>query len=161
MSIVNSLLNSAANDSHRIATSLFTLIHHLVQGERTHCIHYGILYHPRSLSLERNKSLLCVVIHRALQESLISGFQSGSVTTSSEGATAVAVGTQDPPRVASSANTTNDDGTDELDSIPDYLDPNLELAIKLSQEEERRREEERKREEEMLAEVLRLSLEDK
>lgn len=50
---------------------------------------------------------------------------------------------------------------DEVDSIPDYLDPNLELAIKLSQEEERRREEERKREEEMLAEVLRLSLEEK
>ena len=46
-------------------------------------------------------------------------------------------------------------------SVPDYLDPNLELAIKLSQEEETRREEERRREEEMLAEVLRLSLQDK
>uniref|UniRef100_A0A182MCJ0 Ankyrin repeat domain-containing protein n=1 Tax=Anopheles culicifacies TaxID=139723 RepID=A0A182MCJ0_9DIPT len=53
------------------------------------------------------------------------------------------------------------DGVDESDTVPDYLDPNLELAIKLSQEEETRREEERRREEEMLAEVLRLSLQDK
>lgn len=98
-------------------------------------------------------------LQRALQESLISGFQSGSVTAASpEGGsttTAAATGTQEQPHA------TNGAGADELDSIPDYLDPNLELAIKLSQEEERRREEERKREEEMLAEVLRLSLEDK
>ncbi|KFB53858.1 AGAP010677-PA-like protein [Anopheles sinensis] len=47
------------------------------------------------------------------------------------------------------------------DSPPDYLDPNLELAIKLSQEEERRREEDLRREEEMLAEVLRLSMQEK
>lgn len=91
-----------------------------------------------------------------MQESLISGFRSGSATATVEGsaAEAQATGTQEPPP-------STNGGTDELDSIPDYLDPNLELAIKLSQEEERRREEERKREEEMLAEVLRLSLEDK
>lgn len=101
-------------------------------------------------------------LQRALQESLITGFQSGSIPA--EGASAAGVGAEAEPSSAEPRvrrGTPTNTGTDELDSIPDYLDPNLELAIKLSQEEERRREEERKREEEMLAEVLRLSLEDK
>ncbi|XP_053683510.1 ankyrin repeat domain-containing protein 13D [Sabethes cyaneus] len=95
-------------------------------------------------------------LQRALQESLITGFQSGNAaatTVSGEREQQDVNGTVAAPgRML---------GSDEVDSIPDYLDPNLELAIKLSQEEEKRREEERKREEEMLAEVLRLSLEDK
>lgn len=86
-----------------------------------------------------------------MQESLITGYQQQQ-----QGSAAAASGDLVPAL---------DNGVgaavDEVDSIPDYLDPNLELAIKLSQEEERRREEERKREEEMLAEVLRLSLEEK
>lgn len=101
-----------------------------------------------------------------MQESLITGFQSGSVPIDgASSAAGVGVGAEaaEPsslePRVRRGSSTNA--GMDELDSIPDYLDPNLELAIKLSQEEERRREEDRKREEEMLAEVLRLSLEDK
>lgn len=106
------------------------------------------------LSLEETNSLLCVVIHRALQESLITGYQqhSGDASSGDLGVPARPAGL-DNGQVAAAL--------DEVDSIPDYLDPNLELAIKLSQEEERRREEERKREEEMLAEVLRLSLEEK
>uniref|UniRef100_A0A182RLV8 Ankyrin repeat domain-containing protein n=1 Tax=Anopheles funestus TaxID=62324 RepID=A0A182RLV8_ANOFN len=89
-------------------------------------------------------------LQRALQESLITGFQSSSATT----------GSALPPALALDHQTATV-AVDEADSVPDYLDPNLELAIKLSQEEETRREEERRREEEMLAEVLRLSLQEK
>lgn len=107
-----------------------------------------------------------------MQESLITGFQSGSIPVEGGASAAGAVGAEAEPSsteqprdrrgsLTDAAAAVAVAGTDELDSIPDYLDPNLELAIKLSQEEERRREEERKREEEMLAEVLRLSLEDK
>lgn len=96
-----------------------------------------------------------------MQESLITGFQSGSVPTEGASSGAEAAAAEPSSMLEPRAARTVAAGTDELDSIPDYLDPNLELAIKLSQEEERRREEERKREEEMLAEVLRLSLEDK
>uniref|UniRef100_A0A182PN58 Ankyrin repeat domain-containing protein n=1 Tax=Anopheles epiroticus TaxID=199890 RepID=A0A182PN58_9DIPT len=91
---------------------------------------------------------------RALQESLITGFQSSSAATASS-SLPPALALDHPATVASVV------AADEPDTVPDYLDPNLELAIKLSQEEETRREEERRREEEMLAEVLRLSLQDK
>lgn len=100
-------------------------------------------------------------LQRALQESLITGFQSGSAAASGadqQEQHQVSNGTS--AEVAAEAAAVMA-GIDELDSIPDYLDPNLELAIKLSQEEEKRREDERLREEEMLAEVLRLSLEEK
>uniref|UniRef100_A0A182WE89 Ankyrin repeat domain-containing protein n=1 Tax=Anopheles minimus TaxID=112268 RepID=A0A182WE89_9DIPT len=90
-------------------------------------------------------------LQRALQESLITGFLSSSSATT---------GSAQPPALALDHQTPTAD-VDEPDSVPDYLDPNLELAIKLSQEEETRREEERRREEEMLAEVLRLSLQEK
>ncbi|XP_035892592.1 ankyrin repeat domain-containing protein 13D [Anopheles stephensi] len=89
-------------------------------------------------------------LQRALQESLITGFQSSSSST--------ATGHPSPPLPPALA---LDHQADAADTVPDYLDPNLELAIKLSQEEETRREEERRREEEMLAEVLRLSLQEK
>uniref|UniRef100_U5EZR6 Putative ankyrin repeat protein n=1 Tax=Corethrella appendiculata TaxID=1370023 RepID=U5EZR6_9DIPT len=55
-------------------------------------------------------------------------------------------------------------GSEIANQLSDYLDTNtsdLELAIKLSQEDERRREEELQREQEMLEQVLRLSLEEK
>lgn len=110
------------------------------------------------LSLEETNSLLCVVIHRALQESLITGYQQQQQQHSGDASSGDLVV---PARPAALDNGQAAAALDEVDSIPDYLDPNLELAIKLSQEEERRREEERKREEEMLAEVLRLSLEEK
>ncbi|XP_053669273.1 ankyrin repeat domain-containing protein 13D isoform X2 [Anopheles marshallii] len=90
-------------------------------------------------------------LQRALQESLITGFLSSSTTTGTALPPALALDHQAAPAVAA----------DESDSVPDYLDPNLELAIKLSQEEETRRAEELQREEEMLAEVLRLSLQEK
>lgn len=96
-------------------------------------------------------------LQRALQESLITGYQQQQQGSA-------ASGTGDLVPALDNGHRPAPDGVgaaDEVDSIPDYLDPNLELAIKLSQEEERRREEERKREEEMLAEVLRLSLEEK
>lgn len=95
-----------------------------------------------------------------MQESLITGYQqqqqqhSGDASSGDLVVPARPAGLDNGQAAAAAA-------LDEVDSIPDYLDPNLELAIKLSQEEERRREEERKREEEMLAEVLRLSLEEK
>ncbi|XP_050067113.1 ankyrin repeat domain-containing protein 13D [Anopheles maculipalpis] len=91
-------------------------------------------------------------LQRALQESLITGFQSSS--SAATGSSAL------PPALALDHQAVTV-AADETDTVPDYLDPNLELAIKLSQEEETRREEERRREEEMLAEVLRLSLQDK
>ncbi|XP_040162660.1 ankyrin repeat domain-containing protein 13D isoform X1 [Anopheles arabiensis] len=99
-------------------------------------------------------------LQRALQESLITGFQSSSAATATT--TAAAAASTIPPALAlDHPGGLADASPDEPDSVPDYLDPNLELAIKLSQEEETRREEERRREEEMLAEVLRLSLQDK
>lgn len=95
-----------------------------------------------------------------MQESLITGFQSSSAATATT--TAAAAASTLPPALAlDHPGGPADASPDEPDSVPDYLDPNLELAIKLSQEEETRREEERRREEEMLAEVLRLSLQDK
>lgn len=94
---------------------------------------------------------------RALQESLITGYQQQQQQGNSASG-----GGQEPQLLDNESSVAAAvAAADEVDSIPDYLDPNLELAIKLSQEEERRREEERKREEEMLAEVLRLSLEEK
>ncbi|XP_058053849.1 ankyrin repeat domain-containing protein 13D isoform X1 [Anopheles bellator] len=97
-------------------------------------------------------------LQRALQESLITGYQQSR----GDGSHAVSSGSG----VASDTNSTlalaHDGASDATDDrLPDYLDPNLELAIKLSQEEEARREEERLREEQMLAEVLRLSLQEK
>ena len=93
-------------------------------------------YHLVNISLDNR--FICY-IHRALQESLLTSFQASS----------------------SSSNSGQNNSEDVTDSIPDYMDPNLELAIKLSQEEERRREEDARREQEMLEQVLRLSLEEK
>ncbi|XP_053680869.1 ankyrin repeat domain-containing protein 13D isoform X2 [Anopheles nili] len=97
-------------------------------------------------------------LQRALQESLITGFQSsrsGAISETGGQPPALALDHQAAASVAAS------DGNDTEPSPNWYVDPNLQLAIKLSQEEEARREEERLREEEMLAEVLRLSLQDK
>uniref|UniRef100_A0A182NP97 Ankyrin repeat domain-containing protein n=1 Tax=Anopheles dirus TaxID=7168 RepID=A0A182NP97_9DIPT len=87
-------------------------------------------------------------LQRALQESLITGFQSSSAAASG-GATL-------PPALALD-HQASAEAESETDTVPDFL----ELAIKLSQEEEMRREEEHRRDEEILAEVLRLSLQDK
>lgn len=133
---------------------IYTTQKHKNPPTRTH------IHTHTPLSLEETNSLLCVVIHRALQESLITGYQQQQQQQQHSG-DASSGDLVVPARPAGLDNGQVAAALDEVDSIPDYLDPNLELAIKLSQEEERRREEERKREEEMLAEVLRLSLEEK
>ncbi|XP_049538970.1 ankyrin repeat domain-containing protein 13D isoform X1 [Anopheles darlingi] len=103
-------------------------------------------------------------LQRALQESLITGYQSGAganAVVASSNAPLLAIEGTPVAAAAAAGGVPNAINNHLPPSADDYIDPNLELAIKLSQEEEERREADRLREEEMLAEALRLSLQEK